>query len=231
MGSRDVQPQSSQICNFYGSPYNHNLSNRLGVVYEAMMTYISTRKAVSPADTVTFVPFDDSADVIFSQLSVTDDVGALAHMMRVTPRGGTRFTCGIQKAHYQLTADDQQGANQGRTPVFILLTDSGDFYPSQTLGLVQSIMQQEAGTGLKMHCLGFGNSVDCAYMEQLAGVGQGAFYNNLGSNDLARCCTVYEIAPAKVHSLDRCSTTCTWLLGGAHMCLQTFQKLLICNVY
>eukprot|EP00884_Botryococcus_braunii_P007870 jgi/Botrbrau1/17084/Bobra.0611s0002.1 len=183
MGSGDVQPQSPQICNAVGF---NNLRNRLGVVYEAMMTYISTRKAVSPGDTITFVPFHQSADVIFSQLSITDDLQALEYMMRVTPHGGTQFTCGIQKAHFQLTSDDQRGTNNGRTPVFILLTDSGDFYPAETLRLVQSIMQQEAGTGLKMHCLGFGNQVDSAYMEQLAGVGQGAFHNNLGSNDLAR---------------------------------------------
>eukprot|EP00884_Botryococcus_braunii_P007871 jgi/Botrbrau1/17085/Bobra.0611s0003.1 len=186
MTIRDVQPQSPQICGAPGFS-NHYLANRLGVVYEAMLTYILTRKAVSPADTITFIPFCGYANVTFSQLSVTDDAAAIGMMMRVLADGGTDFGCAIQMAYNQLKADEQSAANQGRTPVFILLTDSEDFSShAQTLQTVGSIMQQEAQTGLKLHCLGFGTQVNAAYMEQLAGVGNGAFYNNLGSNDLAR---------------------------------------------
>lgn len=191
MVARDVQPQSPQICNAAG--FKHNcLANRLGVVYEAVLTYILTRAAVSPADTITFIPFNNSAQVVFSQLSVTDSPSAVAHMMMVTPCGGTVFSSGIQAAHNQLMNDDQSGANHGRTPVFIILTDSGDWKQGQTLQTVQRIMQHEAGTGLKMHCLGFGAQVDISYMEQLAGAGDGAFYNNLESNDLARYCTCVD---------------------------------------
>jgi Mg-chelatase subunit ChlD len=189
MSIRDVQPQSPQICGAPGFS-DHYLANRLGVVYEAMLTYILTRKAVSPADTITFIPFCGYANVVFSQLSVTEDAAAVGTMMRVLPDGGTDFGCAIQMTYNQLKADEQSAANQGRTPVFVLLTDSEDWSShAQTLQTVESIMQQEVGTGLKLHCLGFGTQVNTAYMEQLAGVGNGAFYNNLGSNDLARCCS------------------------------------------
>lgn len=93
---------------------------------------------------------------------------------------------GITAAHQQLQRDDASGANTGRTPVFILLTDSQDWSSTATVATLGQIMQQESGTGLKMHCLGFGTQVNHSYMEQLAAVDGGAFYSNLGSDDIAR---------------------------------------------
>lgn len=109
----------------------------------------------------------------------------VSSLMSITPSSGTCFDQGLWAAHQQLTQDSAAGANQGRTPVFVLLTDSEDCSP-RTVATLQEIMRLQAGTGLRMHCFGFGHRVYTGYMEQLAAIGNGAFYNNLQSDDLAR---------------------------------------------
>lgn len=181
MSYNDVRPQTPVICNAPG--FSDALDNRLGVVYEAMMTYILTRRALSPHDSMAFIPFCGTALLSSCQQPITSD--PLASLLAVTPEGYTCFNEGLQVAHQQLEYDNSVGANQGRTPVFILLTDSEDFSVS-TVGTLQQIMQQEAGTGLRLHCLGFGTRVNTGYMEQLAAIGNGAFHNNIKCDDLAR---------------------------------------------
>lgn len=179
----DVKPQSPDIRG--SASFSANLNNRLGVVYEAMLTYIHTRKALSPNDVMAFIPFNNVASVRFSQLRITNDARAISSCMAITPKGGTCFDKGLDAAYQQLLHDNAVGANQGRTPVFILLTDSED-WSSTTAATLQQIMNQEGRSGLRMHCLGFGTRVNTRYMESLATIGNGAFYNNLRRDDLAR---------------------------------------------
>lgn len=92
MSDRDVTPHSPVICRASG--FSSYLNNRLGVVYEAMMTYIQTRKALSPGDTISFIPFNTWATVSFSQVPITDEARALSAIMGVYPDGGTSFERG-----------------------------------------------------------------------------------------------------------------------------------------
>lgn len=185
MLSNDVQPQSPEICT--NVAFDCNLANRLGAVCEAMVTYITTRKAVSPADTITFVSFSETTLLSFSQLSVTNDQRAVSEMMQVKPAGRrASVDAGLLAVFNQLNADEVCGSNQGRTPVFILLTGSGEC--GHALQILHRNMREVGRAGLKVHCLGFGvDQVDTAVVRQLAAQGNGAFYSNLGRCDLDRC--------------------------------------------
>jgi hypothetical protein len=63
-------------------------------------------------------------------------------------------------------------------PVFIMLTDSGDWYKQQSLDQVRHIMAAEAhlpeAEQLTLHMIGFGPDVDEKFVEELATIGNGS---------------------------------------------------------
>ena len=56
--------------------------------------YMSMREARSPTDLVSFIPFNDSAQSVFTERPVHDKQNLLASMMRHHPNGGTTFRNG-----------------------------------------------------------------------------------------------------------------------------------------
>jgi hypothetical protein len=63
-------------------------------------------------------------------------------------------------------------------PVFIMLTDSGDWCKQQSLAYMRQIMAAEASLPeaeqLTLHMIGFGPSVDHEFVEDLATIGNGS---------------------------------------------------------
>jgi von Willebrand factor type A domain len=108
MSSRSVTPDSSAI-RTHGS-FNAALDNVLGVVYEASHKYMCERRARSPQDLVTFIPFDNSAHVHFHTQQVTNVDALLTSMLQVAPRGGTVFVNALNSAHQSVHQVQQQGA-------------------------------------------------------------------------------------------------------------------------
>jgi hypothetical protein len=74
-----------------------------------------------------------------------------------------------------------QWRNQSQSdhkPIIIMLSDSEDWYKSQSLQTLRSMMAAEQGLPeeerLTLHMIGFGPDVDLAFVEQLADIGNGS---------------------------------------------------------
>ena len=101
MASRDVTPDNSAIRN---SVHFAGLDNVLGVVYEAAYKYLCERSARAPNDLMTFVPFDNYAQVAFASQPITSADALLASMMQWKPSGGTQFSSALDTAHASVQA-------------------------------------------------------------------------------------------------------------------------------
>lgn len=206
MGSNDSRPRSPQLVNAPGYSAYH-LNNKLGVVYEAILSYTNIRQARSPGDLISFVAFDDRADVVFEQLPVGSEY--LGSLLRVHPRGGTLFTQGLFHAFDMLrrhrSTRSSSGA-PGHLPVFILLTDSGAHDVQPTLSFLQQHMLAEAGRqdAVKLHALGFGQGVDSNFMSSIASLGGGSFQTIVHSDDIGRCITSSFMSKLKEDDFAQC---------------------------
>lgn len=84
--------------------FNEDLENVLGVVYEAAYKYMWARTQNAPRDLVTFLPFNDSAQAVFTAEPIPNSTSLMQRMLQVDPYKGTKFGVGIK----QLQATLQQ---------------------------------------------------------------------------------------------------------------------------
>lgn len=136
MGNQDVRPSNPRLTQAPGF-YADDLDNKLGVVYEAMLSYTNIRHANSPGDLVSFVSFDTRSTVEFENLPASQDL--LPYILRVEPRGGTLFTCGLHAAFELLKCQRARQQNTAHSPVFILLTDSEAHDTTDTLRFLRQV--------------------------------------------------------------------------------------------
>ncbi|CAG8444245.1 12971_t:CDS:10 [Acaulospora morrowiae] len=127
---------------------SHN--NRLGAVYEAIYSFMETRKSSRKAtragemsvdqDTVSLVLFDTAALVAFENRSLANSDELLEIMLRYSPGGGTYYREGIKKA-----TDVIQGHyDPSKTNVIIFLSDGENNPPENEL---RSLCQREKDRG------------------------------------------------------------------------------------
>jgi hypothetical protein len=99
MASKSIKPDNRVI---RSHPQIHGLDNVLGVVYEAAYKYICERSARAPQDLLTFLPFNDGAQVTCLGSSLQSPDGLLNTMMAVKPDGGTTFYTALSTAYQTL---------------------------------------------------------------------------------------------------------------------------------
>ena len=77
--------------------FNEDLENVLGVVYEAAYKYMWARAQNAPHDLVTFLPFNDSSEAVFTAEPISNSATLMQRMLQVDPHKGTKFGAGIRK--------------------------------------------------------------------------------------------------------------------------------------
>ncbi|CAG8768884.1 8977_t:CDS:1, partial [Ambispora leptoticha] len=105
MGSNDCRPFCSKSQTSH-LKLSHN--NRLGAVYDAIYTFIETRKNSRKAtrvglsavdrDIASLILFARKATIVFENSGLSDTDELLNKMMKFTVTGGTSYCKGIQKA-------------------------------------------------------------------------------------------------------------------------------------
>lgn len=77
--------------------FNEDLENVLGVVYEATYKYMWARAQNAPHDLVAFLPFNDSAQAVFTAEPISNSTSLMQRMLQVDPHKGTKFGVGIKQ--------------------------------------------------------------------------------------------------------------------------------------
>ncbi|CAG8553519.1 15287_t:CDS:1 [Funneliformis mosseae] len=105
MSSKDCKPICSSTATLR-LKLSHD--NRLGAVYDAVYTFIDSRRSsrkASPSgqmavdrDTVSLVLFDDNVDTAFENESLSKHEELLTKMMKFRPCGYNLYNIGIDKA-------------------------------------------------------------------------------------------------------------------------------------
>jgi hypothetical protein len=97
MGSMTITPDNRDV---RGHPkFDGDLDNVLGVVYEAAYKYMTVRSARAPNDLLSFIPFNDRAELRFTSLPIDDVDYLLGEMLDVAPDGGTCFDSALLVGH------------------------------------------------------------------------------------------------------------------------------------
>ncbi|CAG8645767.1 11144_t:CDS:2, partial [Ambispora gerdemannii] len=151
MSSGDCRPRCS---NSQTTRLLHNHNNRLGAVYEAVYTFIETRKNSRKAtrvglsavdrDITSLILFDNVATVVFENQSLSNTEELLNKMMSFTPTGDNLYHEGIKKAA-EIIANYY---DPKKTNVIIFLSD-GEYHPPEPE--LRSLCQREANKGTPLY--------------------------------------------------------------------------------
>eukprot|EP01024_Parvocaulis_polyphysoides_P051184 TRINITY_DN5026_c0_g1_i3.p1 TRINITY_DN5026_c0_g1~~TRINITY_DN5026_c0_g1_i3.p1 ORF type:complete len:368 (-),score=33.33 TRINITY_DN5026_c0_g1_i3:89-1192(-) len=189
MSDKSVKPSSPQIRK--NRLFKKELDNCMGLVYEAVVNFVSKRNEMCSEDVVNFVPFNTVGTVVLSDVSVSQSQQLLDSMLRTLPHGGTIFKSGVQAAYQHLVQTRKNASRFNdpvvRQPVFIILSDSCDHYKTDTKMYLTQIMNDEnsmRGRGLILHALGFGNEVDEEYLKEIASIGRGGYHKVQNSESM-----------------------------------------------
>ena len=101
MGSTSCTPDNERgIRELPG--FDEDLENVLGVVYEAAYKYMWARAQNAPHDLVTFLPFNDRAEVKFLAEPISESRNLMTRMLKVDPHKGTKFGEAFKLMHATL---------------------------------------------------------------------------------------------------------------------------------
>ncbi|CAG8512372.1 14490_t:CDS:10, partial [Funneliformis caledonium] len=173
MSSSDCKPICSSTVT---SRLKLSHNNRLGAVYDAIYTFIESRRSsrkASPSgkmavdrDTVSLVLFDDNARTAFENESLSKPEELLTKMMKFNPNGWTPYQVGIKKASEII----DKYYNCLKTDIIIFLSDgenTGDDPEPELRRLCEKEMNR--GSPIFLYTIMFNNSfsLSCHYESQL----------------------------------------------------------------
>ncbi|CAG8632178.1 3585_t:CDS:2, partial [Ambispora gerdemannii] len=179
--------------------YNHQ--NRLGAVYEAVYTFIETRKNSRKAtrvglsaidrDITSLILFDDAATVVFENQSLSNTEQLLSKMMKFNANGGTSFHAGINKAAEIV----EKYHDRQKTNVIIFLSNGECSVPESGL---RSLCQREVkkGAPLYLYTVMFG-SYENQSLQQMADI-ETEYLPRSTSKDVLRCQYLFGLNEIKL---------------------------------
>ncbi|CAG8642418.1 8285_t:CDS:10, partial [Ambispora gerdemannii] len=187
MSSSDCRPRCS---NSQTTCLQHNHNNRLGAVYEAVYSFIETRKNSLKAtnvglsavdrDIASLILFESTATVVFENQSLSNPEQLLEKMMKFDADGGTSFHAGINKAAEII----EKYYDRQKTNVIIFLSDGEAITPDSEL---RSLCQREVNKGapLYLYTVMFGSDGGQP-LQQMANIAT-EYLSRSTSGDVLKC--------------------------------------------